>query len=70
MRTDTGGNFKSGPLDPGPYFVVVKNSDPKIAFPVWLERQYDGNTCALNAVFTFDQITKKTEQTVTLTLSK
>jgi len=70
MRTDTDGNFKSDRLEPGRYFVVVKNSDPPIAFPVWLEKQYDGNACALNAVLTFDRITKKTEQTVTLTFSK
>ena len=66
LRTDAGGNFRSGSLVQGRYFVVVRNSDPKIAFPVSLEREYDGQTCALNAVFTFDRATRKTEQTVML----
>jgi hypothetical protein len=69
LRTDVDGNFKSGRLEPGPYFVVVRNSDPKIAFPVSLEQQYDGRTCSLNAVFTFDLETKETEQTVTIRTS-
>jgi hypothetical protein len=66
IRTDADGTFRSGRLEPGPYFVVVKGSDPKIAFPVLLEKEYDGQACALNAVFTFDRETRATEQTVTL----
>jgi hypothetical protein len=66
MRTDGEGRFKSGSLDPGLYFVVVKDPDPTIAFPIRLEKQYDGKTCSLHTVFTFDRATKKTEQTVTI----
>jgi hypothetical protein len=68
MRTDANGNFKTGRLDAGPYFVVVKDSNPRMAFPVALEKDYDGESCALNALFTFDPKTKKTEQTVTIEL--
>jgi hypothetical protein len=70
MRTDVNGKFRSGRLEPGPYFVLVKSSDPKIAFPVLLEKGYDGQTCNLNAVFTFDQETRKTEQTITLYVNR
>ena len=66
MRTDAEGRFKSESLEPGQYFVVVKDSDPTIAFPIWLEKQYDGKTCSLHTIFTFDRATKKTEQTVTI----
>jgi hypothetical protein len=41
-RTDSEGSFKSGDLEPGRYFVVVENSDPKFLVPVWLEKYYDG----------------------------
>jgi hypothetical protein len=58
------GVFKSGDLEPGRYFVVVENSDPKFVVPVWLEK-YDGKTCALNTVFTFDRTTGKAEAIVT-----
>ena len=67
-RTDAEGNFKSGDLDPGRYFIVVENSDPRFGVPVRLEERYDGKTCALNTVFTFDRTTWKTEATVTLLL--
>jgi hypothetical protein len=66
MRTDANGDFNSGSLEAGRYFIVVTDPDPKFVFPVWLERQYDGKSCSLHAVFTFDRQTKKTEQTVTL----
>jgi hypothetical protein len=66
LRTDANGDFKAGRLEAGSYFVVVTNSNPEIAFPVALEKDYDGQSCALNAAFTFDQKTKKTEQTVTI----
>jgi hypothetical protein len=66
LRTDVNGNFRSGRLEPGTYFLVVKNSDPRIAFPVSLEKEYDGQACQLNAVFSFDRQTRKIEQTVTL----
>jgi len=64
MRTDENGNFRSGRLQPAPYFIVVSSSDPQIAFPLSLEKEYDGRACALNSVFTFDRQTRKTEQTV------
>ena len=67
-RTDAEGNFKPGDLDPGRYFIVVENSDPRFGVPVRLEERYDGKTCALNTVFTFDRTTWKTEATVTLLL--
>lgn len=65
LRTDVSGNFNSGKLGAGRYFVVVKNS-PQMAFPVFQERNYDGVNCSLNTVFSFDQNTGKTEQTVTI----
>jgi len=65
LRSDVSGNFKPGKLGAGRYFVVVKNS-PQMAFPVFLERNYDGVNCSLNTVFSFDQNTGKTEQTVTI----
>jgi hypothetical protein len=67
-RTDAEGNFKSGVLEPGRYFIVVENSDPKFVIPVRLEERYEAKTCALNTVFTFDRATGKTEATVTLLL--
>lgn len=70
MRTDANGDFMSGSLQPGRYFIVVKDSDPKFVFPISLEKQYDGKTCSLHAVFSFDRQTKKTEQTVTLEVPK
>ena len=67
MRIDGTGFFKSGKLDAGKYFVVVKDS-PQIVFPVFLEKDYDGAKCSLNTVFTFDRSSGKTEQTVTIFL--
>jgi hypothetical protein len=64
-RTDSEGSFKSRDLEPGRYFVVVENSDPKFVVPVWLEKFYDGKTCALNTVFTFERTTGKVDSTVT-----
>ncbi len=66
MRTDAEGRFKSGSLEPGRYFVVVKDSTPTITFPIWLEKQYDGKNCTLRRIFMFDRATKKAEQTVTI----
>jgi len=65
IRIDSSSNFNSGKLNAGRYFVVVKNS-PQIVFPVYLETNYDGDTCSLNTVFSFDRITGKTEQTATI----
>ena len=69
IRAEADGTFRSARLEPGPYFVVVKGSAPKIAFPVSLEKEYDGQACALNTVFTFDRETRATEQTVTLRIT-
>jgi hypothetical protein len=63
-RTDSEGNFKSGDLEPGRYFVVVENSDPKFVVPLRLDKYYDGKTCGLNTVFTFERTTGKVEATV------
>jgi len=65
LRTDGSGKFNSGKLLSGRYFVVMKKS-PNIAFPVFLERDYDGHECSLNTVFSFDSQTGKTEQIVTI----
>jgi hypothetical protein len=67
LRTDAKGTFNSGKLAAGRYFVVVKNS-PQIAFPIFLEKDYDGGKCSLSPVFSFDQNTGRTEQTVTVLL--
>jgi hypothetical protein len=45
MRTDDEGNFNSGKLQTGRYFVVVKNS-PEIAFPTFLARDSHGGGVA------------------------
>jgi hypothetical protein len=63
VRTDDQGNFNSGKLQAGRYFVVVKNS-PEIAFPVFLEKYSSGENCGSDTVFSFDRQTGKTEQTV------
>ncbi len=60
------GNFKSGDLEAGRYFIVAEHSDPKFVIPVWLEKHYDGRTCGLSTVFTFDRATGKTEATITI----
>jgi hypothetical protein len=65
LRTDDDGDFNSGKLEAGRYFVDVKNS-PEIAFPIFLERDSAGGNCGLNAVFLFDRKTGKTEQIVTV----
>jgi hypothetical protein len=65
VRTDDQGNFNSGKLQAGRYFVVVKDS-PEIAFPVFLEEDSRCENCGLNTVFSFDRQTGKTEQTVTV----
>lgn len=67
LRTDATGIFRPGKLEAGRYFVAVKNS-PQIVFPIFLEKDYDGVKCSLNAVFSFDRNTGKTEQSVTILL--
>ena len=67
MRTDAEGNFNSGKLEQGRYFISVKDS-PHIVFPVFLEKYYDGGTCSLNTLFSYDKNTGKTEQIVILWL--
>jgi hypothetical protein len=69
LHTDGSGKFNSGKLVSGRYFVVMKKS-PNIAFPVFLERDYDGHECSLNTVFSFDSQTGKTEQIVTIYLDR
>jgi hypothetical protein len=64
LNTDDEGDFNSGKLRAGRYFVVVKSS-PEIAFPIFLERDSSGGNCGLNTV-SFDRETRKTEQTVTV----
>ena len=65
IRSNASGDFNSGRLDSGQYFVVVKNS-PEIAFPVSLETSYDGGKCSLDPVFSFDRNTGKTQVTETI----
>ena len=54
VRTDDEGNFNSGALEAGKYFLVVKNS-PEVVFPMQLETDYDGKKCSLNTDFSFDK---------------
>jgi hypothetical protein len=69
ISSDYKGNFNSGSIAAGKYFLVVKNS-PDVVFPLELETSYDGKKCSLNTDFSFNRNTGRAQQTVILLVDR